>query len=124
MADVSTLEQSGGYWEEVTDALQVTQPPKAEVQLVAKRNADPMHMICRCWRCRGGGVSFLDMPGLDRILARQLLRISEAERLAWLRDWELNPNHGAYGRYILELWIKIESGFRYAEPAYYTVVPS
>lgn len=93
-----------------------------QVGVEARRNDLGIHSIhrtCRCWRCRVGGVSKLEMSQLDRILARHLLRMNDTDRLNWLHDWEQNPNHGEWGRSALERWMAIEQGRRIAEPVYY-----
>lgn len=90
------------------------------IEVVLKQaEIDPIHKACRCWRCRAGGVAKSDMPQLDRILARHLLRMGNGEQLSWLREWELNPNHGSRGRSALERWLEIEQGRRIAEPIYH-----
>jgi len=74
--------------------------------------------ICMCWRCRMGGVPKGDMAQMDRILARHLLRMSEAERDDWLRSWAANPNHGTAGESRIRIWMAIERGRKMSEPVY------
>lgn len=73
---------------------------------------------CHCWRCGGGNISLAERGPLDRILARNLLRMNETEREGWLRQWSAIPNHGPDDLRALEAWIAIECGQSVPEPTY------
>lgn len=82
----------------------------------------PLRPVCRCWRCRSGGLPLGDMAQMDRILARHLLRMGQAERRDWLRLWSANPNHGPGALERLRIRVEIEQGHRIPEPVYYQKV--
>lgn len=83
------------------------------------RPAQPAYAPCRCWRCRGVGVSSQEKAALDRLLARQLLlNMSWQEREEWIAEWALNPNHTETDLAVLRRWIAIEEGQRLPRPVY------
>lgn len=110
-------------WEEITD----TQEPPVAQEIdghraaihVQKLDIEPMKPICRCWRCRAGGIAVSEMGPLDRILARYLLTFGEGDRKVWLREWAANPQHGQLGKLKLLAWIAIEQGEKRPEPIYF-----
>lgn len=127
MTDVTTMEHPDVYWDEVTDTSKTERPGRmTSLDFAVTRNdsidVDPMRMVCRCWRCRSGGFPLSDMPVLDRLLARHLLRMPHAESTAWLREWGANPNHGASGVAALQAWMLIERGHKTTEPVYFSKV--
>lgn len=73
---------------------------------------------CRCWRCKGGNVSMAERAAYDRILARYLVRLSEAEREDWLWEWSSVPTHGPDDIRTLTAWMEIERGKQIPHPQY------
>lgn len=110
----------GDLWEEISAPVD---KPDAAPEAPPRRNhtldIDPMRAVCRCWRCRAGGVAVSDMGPMDRILARHLLRMPTEERDGWMRLWAANANHGPSGKRALEAWMAIEQGENRPEPSYF-----
>ncbi len=85
--------------------------------------ARPASYGCQCWRCQGGWIALADRPILDKILAKHLMRLSEAERGEWMLNWAAQPKHRKADQDQINAWLRIVGGSDEPAPSYpvYTV---
>lgn len=99
------------------------QKPPAAVGWSRIDESRPAAYGCQCWRCQGGWLALSDRAVLDRILAKHLMRMSDAERAEWMMNWAAQPKHSKADLAQLSAWLRIAGGSGEPEPSYpiYTI---